>query len=91
MPEWKVTPDHGTARAGVAATLADAWSAAHAAASEIVLAGTLTRMVLDVDGARSTIEPGDSGDHEADTRAVIDIIAAGRSDVVSAYVGRSKP
>ncbi len=90
MPTWTATPDNGQPKTGNADTLAEAWAAVHDAAIDLVNEGTLTRMVLNVDGLQSTVHPGNSGSHAADTAAMIDTIMSGRDVLVSAYQARGE-
>lgn len=71
---------------GEADTRAQAWHAAHVAAADTVRAGTLERLTLDVDGDRCTITPADSGDAAADAAAALEVVEAGRIDLVAAHV-----
>lgn len=90
MPTWTATPDDGESRTGHADTLAEAWDAVHSAAIELATEGALARMVLDVDGQQSTVHPGDSGDRDTDTAAMIDILVSGRDAIVATYQARNE-
>lgn len=71
--------------AGEADTAGHAWQAAHQAAASIVLAGELETLTLEVDGQQATIRPSDTGDTATDVAATLEVIEAGRVDVVAAH------
>ena len=70
---------------GQAETPAQAWQAAHAAAADIVRTGELKALTLEVDGQQATLRPADSGERASDIAAALEVIEAGRVDVVAAH------
>lgn len=88
MPAWTMTielDNEHVRRAGEETTTAQAWDAVHHAAAELVRAGRLGPITLEVDGTRSTIRPADTGDTDADTAATLEVIESGRIAVVDAH------
>lgn len=71
--------------AGETDTTGHAWQAAHQAAADIVRTGELETLTLEVDGQQATIRPCDTGDTPADVAATLEVIEAGRVDVVAAH------
>lgn len=89
MHTWTVDTDTARQR-GDADTPAHAWHAAHTAAAGLVRAGHLEPLTLTVDGQHSTIRPADSGDEAADIAATLELIDAGRGDVVAAHMSAAE-
>ncbi|MEC3977157.1 hypothetical protein [Amycolatopsis sp. H20-H5] len=88
MATWTVTTDTGH-HTGTATTPADAWNAAHDAATDLVRDHVPTLITLTVDGDTSTLRPGDSGNHAADLAATLDAIDTGRDALAAAHRERA--
>lgn len=89
MHEWTVE-NTAARQTGEADTPAHAWHVAHTVAAGLVRAGHLEPLTLTVDGQHSTIRPANSGDEAADIATTLELIDAGRGDVIAAHMSATE-